>query len=68
MKKIKELPMLRLACAIALAMPAQLAFGQDQVAEHEPVALPLVTFPAAAENVKEESWNAYGQLQARAGH
>jgi hypothetical protein len=68
MKKIKELPMLRLACAIALAMLAQLAFGQDQVAEHEPVALPLVTFPAAAENVKEESWNAYGQLQARAGH
>ncbi len=62
MKKVKEFPILKLACAIALAMLAQLAFGQDQVAEHEPVGLSRVTLPLAAEDVKEERWNAYGQF------
>jgi hypothetical protein len=37
MKKLKKLPILKLACAVALAMLAQLAFGQDQAAEHEPI-------------------------------
>jgi len=62
MKRIRELLILRPGFAVAVAMLAQLAFGQDQAAEHEPVALPLVTPPAVTENVKEESWNAYGQF------
>ncbi len=62
MKKIKQLPILRLACAAALALLAELALGQGQVVGHEPILLSQAPFPAAAEAVKEERWNAYGQF------
>src|SRR5450631_2977065 len=57
----RELSIPKLVYSLALIICAPLAFAQNQAVEHEQVASPAMTAPAAAQKVSEETWNAYGQ-------